>query len=380
MGRLSLQHRQDSTRPASVDVRRSVDPSPADDLQRLWIVVHGFGRGRSSPFPGVFLNHLAARGDPLLACIRLHNTGEPTPAIGGGDVVLFWLGDPLQQLYPDCYEEAVAIERSARSAGARVLNPPDALSRTSKLAQSALWQAGGTPSARGWGFASYKALVEALPELPTPLIVRYDYGHSQQHMVLGETAEATRRQAEKLRFPIVALEFINTRPSGGGASVYCRMHHKKRAFVFCDVVVNSHVFFSKEPLVSQATCTFAAQARWRGRLARACGLGRGLLEETVSADRSFFDSPPEAPETLIAAAQTLGLDIAAIDYATSLDGVVLWEANPYFFLPHGSRSLLARERDAVRRVDATWDAMADALRRVLHPGCEEAPLRERASA
>jgi hypothetical protein len=314
-------------------------------------------------------SHLAARHHPLIYRLRLHRTGDPAPEFRREDVVLFWLGDPLDVLYPECYRDALALEARARGAGAVVLNPPDALCRTSKLKQSGVWRKAGVPCARAWGFESFEELFAELPNLPAPFILRHDRGHSQQDVVIGSSVEDVRAMAETLQLPVSAIELIDVKrqfEEVEQASLYSRYYHKKRAFVFCDAIVNSHVFFSRTPLVSLSTSTFTEQARWTGRLARTLGLGRDLLEETAGTDKAFFAAPPDAPDVLHAAMRALGLDIAAIDYASTPDGgVIVWEANPYFHLPHGSRSVLASERDAVRRVDETVDALALVLTRLL---------------
>ncbi|MCB9962837.1 MAG: hypothetical protein H6846_11955 [Hyphomonas sp.] len=42
------------------------------------------------------------------------------------------------------------------------------------------------------------------------------------------------------------------------------------------------------------------------------------------------------------AVQELGLDFAAVDYSIRPDGgPILWEANPYFYLPAGQASVLS---------------------------------------
>ncbi|HCE23996.1 MAG TPA: hypothetical protein DF282_16005, partial [Hyphomonas sp.] len=63
----------------------------------------------------------------------------------------------------------------------------------------------------------------------------------------------------------------------------------------------------------------------------------------------------EAQE-LVKAVRALGLDFAAVDYSIRPEGhIIIWEANPYFWLPHGKASVLSRQRDAVTRVDQTFD-------------------------
>ena len=63
------------------------------------------------------------------------------------------------------------------------------------------------------------------------------------------------------------------------------------------------------------------------------------------------------------AVRELGLDFAAVDYSIRPDGSpILWEANPYFYLPAGQASVLSTERHAVERVNQSLDWMAEQLR------------------
>ena len=51
-----------------------------------------------------------------------------------------------------------------------------------------------------------------------------------------------------------------------------------------------------------------------------------------------------------------------MDYSLRPDGTpILWEANPYFCLPRGEESVLSAERNAVARVNASFDWMAQCL-------------------
>jgi hypothetical protein len=69
-----------------------------------------------------------------------------------------------------------------------------------------------------------------------------------------------------------------------------------------------------------------------------------------------------------AACRALGVDTAAIDYATFADGrVVLWEANPYFFLFSVGNYILPRERRFEERYQAFYDALRRFLECLLEP-------------
>ena len=57
--------------------------------------------------------------------------------------MVFWLGDPLRELYPECHEHACEIEAHARAQDARIVNSPVALSNCIKTVQERLWKQAG---------------------------------------------------------------------------------------------------------------------------------------------------------------------------------------------------------------------------------------------
>lgn len=314
----------------------------------------------------------------------MHRTGAGAGVdLDGVGLVLCFLADPLRQLFPQCYAEAKAIEALADARGVEILNRPDALCATSKLAQNSRWRALGLPSADVRGFADAESLRAAIPDLAYPLILRYDFGHALESTYLCRSADEAQDALGRMRFPATAIGFVDVRAAhqaAGGRPLFSDLHHKKRAFVVCGEVINSHLMFSEEPFVGLQSCTFTKQARWKRRLAARLGYQAGLLRGTVAEDLAYFAGPPDAPETLVAASRALGLDFMAVDYASMPDGSVwVWEANPFFWLPHGSKSVLAKERQAVRRVDETLDRFADILSARI---AEAAPERraERVSA
>ena len=79
----------------------------------ILVVIHGAGRGRSVPTGDVFFSRLKVRDPELAARLRFHQTGTPAPGLNGVALVVFWLGDPLRQKYPDCYADASAIAQPA---------------------------------------------------------------------------------------------------------------------------------------------------------------------------------------------------------------------------------------------------------------------------
>ena len=113
----------------------------------LLIVQHGPGRGRLYDFRRHVLEWLEAEAPGLWPRIRLHETGGPPPRLEGVRAVVFWLADPLRELYQADYAEAVVIADAVRASGGTLVNPPEALSNSIKSVQSRLWREAGIPCA-----------------------------------------------------------------------------------------------------------------------------------------------------------------------------------------------------------------------------------------
>ena len=331
----------------------------------ILIVRHGRGSGRFVRYGERTLHWIRRNDAPLAGRIVVHETGSgalPTAAAHAGAVV-FWLADPLKELYPACYAEAAEIAELARRRGAQVVNPPDALSNTIKTTQARLWSDAGIPCARGQPYSGRLELERMLDSAAFPVIVRPDLLHAQQGMRVCYTREAALAAAETDgRYPGALVCFVDTREGYRALdpdSVWGQCYHKKRVYVFGDAVIPAHVFFSYSPVVAWAGSTFSRYEGWRSLL-QPLAYFRRLDREAVAADIGFVRSAPERPAVMLRAAAALGLDSVAIDYSTHSDGsVVLWEANPHPCIP-GWRSagmpLVRRTRGRISRVYAATAA------------------------
>ena len=82
----------------------------------------------------------------------------------------------------------------------------------------------------------------------------------------------------------------------------------------------------------------------------------------MAADLAYWEQGEEAPDVLRQAVRSLGLDYAAVDYATRADGsVVLWEANPHFGQAGRRHRNLMRRRRTIERLSSYRAAVADFL-------------------
>jgi glutathione synthase/RimK-type ligase-like ATP-grasp enzyme len=318
----------------------------------ILLVMHGRGRGRGRTFLPWLFEEITKR-PRLHKLIQVHSTGDAPPALDGFGALVFMLSDPLYH-YPECEAEALSLSAAARALGIRTVNPPEALNNTVKSTQSELWRAAGIPSAQGAPAADEAALREVLERVRYPVIVRFDAGHRQDGIFVCLTKEAALRHVSDVRYPAVALPFVDTRASWQQHrpdSVMARHFHKKRIMVFPNAVINNHVFFSALPVVGNRTSAFTAASK---------GESVPDLADMIAADIVYSLAPPERPKLMQAAVRALGLDFAAIDYACFADGkVVLWEANPSFALPHWSQAVLPEPRRLEARNPRYMAALLD---------------------
>lgn len=335
----------------------------------LLIVQHGRGRGRLHGFRNHLLEHFARTAPGLARCIRVHGTGGEPPDLDGVRAVLFWLADPLLELYPSCHAEATAIANEVRSRGGTVVNDPAALSNTIKTVQAGLWRAAGIPCAPAEGFTDHAGLRPAVERAGLPAIVRTDLHHAQEDTYLCRTeADVAAIPTAGRLYPGVVLPLVDTRAGYQAerpGTIWARCWHKKRVFVFGDIVVPHHTLFSATPVVGLQSSPFWRYRRRHVVFAPLVAFRR-WEREAVQVDRTYADASPERPELFVRAMRTLGLDWAAIDYSTLADGsVILWEANPYFTMPVGHKGPLARARRLEARVQRAGDGMVRHLRQVL---------------
>lgn len=339
----------------------------------LLIVRHGPGRGRLPGYLAPALRRIEARDPALMREVRFHETGAPAqPDLGGVRAVFFWLADPLRELYPDCFAEASAIEADARVRGLALVNPPSVLSNSIKSVQARIWREAGVPTPPCVAYADRDELARAVEATGFPLLLKSDQLHAQDRMLFLDSAAALRATAnDALPMPGVATAFVDTRAGYVATQPrtrWARAFHKKRLIVFGDVIQTRNVFFSSQPIVGLATSSLWRYRPQDGRPSRAgfFGLRRSEREE-VAEDLAYFRGGVcEAPELMLRAVRALGFGFAAIDYSVHADGrVVLWEANPFHFVPGPKSYVLPKERSFEERYDAFCNALAAFFARLI---------------
>ncbi|MGH7517315.1 MAG: hypothetical protein ACREOC_07580 [Gemmatimonadales bacterium] len=343
----------------------------------ILIVRQGPGLGRFVRYGERTLAWIRSHDPALARRIVVHETGTgalPTTAASAGAVV-FWVADPLRERYPACYAEASEIAQLAARRGARVVNPPDALSNTIKTTQSRLWEQAGLPCSVGRRFANRAELEGLLDTMPMPVIVRPDLLHAQEGMRVCRTrGEAVAAAEGDGRYPGALVPFVDTREAyrlRDPVSVWASLYHKKRVYVFGDLVIPCHIFFSTSPIVAWAGSTFSRYEGW-GSVLQGLAYLRRLDRHALAADIAFSRGAPEQPALMRRAASALGLDSVAIDYSTMADGsVVLWEANPHPSIPgwrHSGMPLVRRTLPRLHRIHA---ATATFFRSLVHGSIDQ---------
>ena len=346
----------------------------------LLIVRHGPRRGRLPGYLDPALKRIAAREPALWSAVRFHETGAAGPPdLDGVRAVFFWLADPLRELYPDCFAEASAIESDARDRGLALVNPPSALSNSIKSVQARLWREAGVPTPECIAYADRAGLETALARTGLPALLKSDRLHAQERMLFCESMAQLRALSDDaIPLPGVATPFVDTRVGYAATrpgTPWARAFHKKRLIVFGDEIQTRNVFFSTQPIVGLATSSIWRYRPRDGRPSRPglFGLRRAEREE-LAEDLAYFRAGVcEAPEMVHRAMRALGFGFAAIDYSVHADGrVVLWEANPYHFVPGPRSYVLPVERHFEERYDAFCRALAAYFARLLDaPGPDQ---------
>ncbi len=333
----------------------------------ILIVRHGQARARLYPYLDAVFQYISALHPGLYKKLLFHETGSSLPRLTGIKTVVFLLADPLKEMHPPCYEEAQAIARDARSLNLRMINAPEALSNTIKSRQSLLWMKADIPTPAVKNFSSRQEMLALAEGSEYPLIVRSDEHHAQAGiMVCRNRPEIESIPAQKLIFPGAISKMVDVRKGFRNKcprSVWARFFHKKRLLVLGKKTRTKHIFFSSNPIVSSHTCKLKF---FRNRFGLPPYSWIAYLDpwaqKCIREDVAYWQKGSEQDELMFRAMQTLGLDFAAVDYSGLSDGsVILWEANPYFYLPREEDIMMPARRKAKERITSYSRAIADFL-------------------
>jgi hypothetical protein len=294
---------------------------------------------------------ISARWPELGQRLSYWETGELQPDLTGVAAVLFLLQDPLRELYPECFRDAVTLADRARQRGARIINAPESLSNTIKSTQSRLWRQAGLPTPACIPFNSIEELHAVAATIAGPMILKSDTQHAQARMLLVNDLQQLRSiPRDRIALPGSLSPLIDTRcgfKELDPRSPYATHYHKKRAMVFGDRVRANHVFFATQPIVGSVSSTFG---HYRSLNPIRRTIGNARCRRHIECDLAYHDEPCRDTETLVTAARVLGVEFCAIDYSTFAEGgIVLWEVNPYFALHQWPVGVLSRARKLRQR-------------------------------
>lgn len=343
--------------------------------QNVLIVRHGPGRGRLEGYCDHVLEWIKRDRPELYARVMVHETGTTRATLEDVAGVFFWLADPLDR-YPACLREAGDIEAEADERGLPILNRPSVLASYGKLYQADRFAAGGIPSPRACPVDRREDLERCARALGLPMLLRGNFSFSQHgiHLVRSRRDLASIRP-EEAPGGLVATVFQDTRLRSGGRGIWSRCHHKKRVVMIGDRCVRDSLYFSRSPLVAQQTSVYQDSLRRREWLRSRGALGRRVarltrktprIRQALEAERAYLEEPVSDAAVFREAGRVLGLEFLAFDYVhLPGTGPVIFEANPYPFLPAADKNLLGRARQVEPKVRRMCRAFADTMESLL---------------
>jgi len=350
-----------TTRTCSL--KRPTGREPSRLSTSVLVVRHGPGRGRLTGYCDHVLEWLGAERPDLARRIRLHETGTGPAPLDDVCAVFFWLADPLLN-YPDCYEQAIAIQEEAERRSLPVINRPTILATYGKGFQAKRFLEADIPAPHAISVDSPSDLAGCVDRMGLPLLVRGAQSFSGQ----GAVIVRSRRQIDSLKpedlpkRPIVTA-FVDVRgPQAGypAGDLWSRYYHRKRVLLIGDQCVPDSLYLGKDPLVQQSTSLFTEYHSWQVRLRPYGWIGRKALRvvrrrldipRAVALEAAFTEAPVDAEDLLRKAGSALGLEFLALDYASLPGGkIVIWEANPYPHIPSTRANILPRTRNSQAKV------------------------------
>ena len=349
---------------------------------------HGPGRGRLPRYGEHLLEWVRAQRPDLAHRVRVHETGTGEASLDDVCAVFFWLGDPLEVNYPDCFREALAIEEEADRRPVKVLNRPTALAVYGKDVQASRFAAASIPAPPAMCIEGPADLTGCGDQLGFPLLVRgsRSFGHEGTRIVRNRR-EARSLPAGDLPDGAIVTPLLDVRREPAGsrrADLWGRYYHRKRALLIGDQCTAYSLYFGKSPVVGQDTSLYGEYHAWQKRLRPYGRLGKRALRlaharlgigQAVELETEFCTAPVEHADVFRRAGAALRLEFLAFDYASLPDGgIVIWEANPYPYIPSLSGNMLSHTRQRAGPMQRTCEAFALCFASLMD-GCATTPGR-----
>jgi hypothetical protein len=303
--------------------------------------------------------------------IRLHETGTGAAALDDVCAVFFWLADPLVD-YPECHEEAIAIQEEAERRSLPMINRPTALATYGKDFQAKRFLAENIPTPQAASVDNVTDLADCVDRLGLPLLVRgaRSFGLRGTLIVRSRRQIASLKQ-EDLPERTIVTGFVDVRGPQAGyptKDLWTRYYHRKRVLLIGDQCVPDSLYLGKDPLLQQSSSLYgdyySRQVRmrpygWFGKQAIRLIRRNMGLQRAVELESEFITAPVDGEDLFKKAAAALGLEFLAFDYASLPRGdLLIWEANPYPHIPSASGNILPRTRNSQAKVRNIYRAFA----------------------
>jgi hypothetical protein len=238
------------------------------------------------------------------------------PAEATYKVMVNWLQDPLENLDPPAFHQALALEAECDRRGIPVINRVSRHANLAKSETSRRLNAVGIRAAIIHKFGSHEEFLEEFPKLPYPVIVREDISHGRPMFLIRTFEEARAVQWNAFFRPIVS-EFVDIRNEDGFIRRY-------RGVTVGDDYVSAHNLQVSEYW----------ETRKRTRV-------RNLA--TREEELAYVTQPDPRADVLLKARKALDVEFLAFDYGIDHEGqVVVWEANQHPELIHARDDLAYR--------------------------------------
>ena len=343
------------------------------------VVRHGRGRGRIPKYGEHILEWLRAERPDLAGRTLLHETGTGPVSLDEVCAVFFWLADPLQIKYPDCYEETTAIQEEAERRSLPMINRPTALATYGKSEQANRFTAANVPTPRAIRIESPSDLAGCIDRLGLPLLIRGGQSFSQEGTFIvrsrRDIESVKREQLPEQAIVTALMDVRGPRVGSRSGDLWTRYYHRKRVLLIGGQCAPFSLFFARTPVVDQGRSLYSEFHSWQTRLRRHGWLGKRALRvlkrrlgvsRALELEREFAESPVDHEDVFRRAGVALGLEFLAFDFASLPSGkIVIWEANPYPYIPPASQTLLSHSRKRSESILSTYRAFAQCLESLL---------------
>jgi hypothetical protein len=274
-------------------------------------------------FYSVILRWVAAEFPDLLKLFYVTRLPYRIPRASRFLLHIPWFQDPVQHWSPRRYAQATRVAAQCDAMGIPIINRVDRLINATKTVGAELLTGVGIRTPRMACISNAEEFRDTLLGIGLPLLVREDWGHGGLMLRANTREEVVTLPVENFARPI-AVEFIDIPSRHDG------LYRKYRYVAAGNRGISHHLQVSNN---------------WLTR-----GNDRIVSAQTRFDELQYIDRPDPNHEQLQCGREALGLDFVAFDYGYDYENrMVVWEANPYPFIPAFSWRRLAYRNTALDR-------------------------------